>query len=588
MNLALIVTLVLATACSTLGAIYFFAWITQRDRKDFLAFAVGAFSIAAFSGFELAAAKVDTPEQYIFLERWCHLPIFGIIVPLVWFVWLYTNAGRKWLLWTITILRTLVLVVNFSVPGNVNHSEITGITKISMWGETMSVPVGTASLWAPVAQVGLLLALAFCADATITMWRRGDRRIAVTIGGSTTLFFFLVVPISLLISYEILPIPHLVSIFFTFIMLAMGVQLSSDLRQSIELTNELRKTKIDLLEYGEQLQLSAEAGRVGVWSRDLEDHTIRANDEWYHLCGFDPSQPLTLTDILDRVHPHDRDRMESALTNAVETGGEYKTDYRVVLPNGETRCISARGKVYFVDGKPKMIRGTSVDITNLMMAEKAAHDLSGRMIGAQEAERKRIARELHDDLGQSLALLSIQLGLHNAENESNVVARDFLTDLSSQVRKIASDVHQISHDLHPSKLEQLGPEAAIRGFCREMAAAHNFQVEFEAVNIPRKLANDVALCLYRVTQESLQNIQKHSGATVANVNLSTNGENIDLRVTDNGCGFDIPGNATKESLGLISMRERVRSVAGTFAIESHPGSGTQIRVSVPAILIPPG
>ena len=241
---------------------------------------------------------------------------------------------------------------------------------------------------------------------------------------------------------------------------------------------------------------------------------------------------------MQRLHPDDRDRIRQAFANAEDTG-HYESEYRVVLPNGQIRWIASRGRVEFSAGRPVLTRGASLDITARRQAEEAAQSLSGRLIHAQEAERMRLARELHDDLNQSLALLAVELDMFGQKppaTSSEVSER--LRGLSGHVKDLSSSVHRLSHELHPAKLEQLGLVAAVRGLCRELGAARNIAIEFEPHAVPRLVPDEIALCLYRIVQEGLQNVIKHSGSATAKVELISNENELCLIVSDQGCGFD--------------------------------------------------
>src|SRR5262245_948241 len=211
-----------------------------------------------------------------------------------------------------------------------------------------------------------------------------------------------------------------------------------------------------------------------------------------------------------------------------------------------------------------------------------ARDLAGRLIVAQEAERKRIALDLHDDLSQKLALLSIDIEqldrCSRASAPPDLSSR--LHDISARAGEIASDVHGLSHQLHPAKLEMLGLAAAAEGFCHEMSAKHGLAIDFNAIDVPRMLAPDVALCVFRIVQEGVHNIVKHSGAHEARVTLSRTGDDLDLQIADSGFGF-VPSETEHTGLGLVSMRERVHHVGGTLMVHSAPGRGTQIGVRIP-------
>jgi signal transduction histidine kinase len=218
--------------------------------------------------------------------------------------------------------------------------------------------------------------------------------------------------------------------------------------------------------------------------------------------------------------------------------------------------------------------------TGLPGAEDAI--LAGRLIAAQESERRRIARDLHDNLGQKLSLLCIEIGSLRAR--TRVVAPELaeaIASLSERAKDIISDVHCLSHDLHPPKLELLGLSHAIAGLCRDMSSRFSVRIEFrQSVGRPPVPAH-AALCLFRVTQEALQNVVKHSGATAAMVRLTRARQNIRLHVADDGKGFAGRSN-DGAGLGLLSMRERVHMAGGRLVIRSVPGRGTRVAVTLDA------
>lgn len=206
--------------------------------------------------------------------------------------------------------------------------------------------------------------------------------------------------------------------------------------------------------------------------------------------------------------------------------------------------------------------------------------LSGKLITAQEDERKRIARELHDDITQLLALHSIELDQMNPE-EVSPGDRTRLHDLSVQAGEIATEVHNIAYRLHPSKLHHLGLLPAVREFCKEVALRHGIDVEVAEKDIPPDLDSDTTLCLYRVIQESLGNILRHSAASHAVVTLRRGEREIMVSIADDGRGFDPGALPASQGIGLLGMRERLRLVRGRMNVNSKPGSGTEITVNVP-------
>jgi signal transduction histidine kinase len=207
-------------------------------------------------------------------------------------------------------------------------------------------------------------------------------------------------------------------------------------------------------------------------------------------------------------------------------------------------------------------------------------DLAGRLINAQEDERRRIARELHDDFSQRLALLSVEMDLAAAGKGGNgQAAEPRLNEIAARVNELSVDVHRMAYELHPAKLDQLGLATAARSFCREAALQSGLRIDFEAGDVPRDLPPDLALCFYRILQESLQNVVRHSETKEARVRLKTIHDRIQLTVEDAGRGFDVAQRRREGGLGLSSMEERVRLVKGTLTVRSAPGQGTWIEVN---------
>jgi PAS domain S-box-containing protein len=316
--------------------------------------------------------------------------------------------------------------------------------------------------------------------------------------------------------------------------------------------------------------------------RKMSENTIWASSKMRELFGFSDAKPVTLEVFIQKIHPDDRQNVLDVWKKAETGGSGYHTEYRVLLDNGQIRWIDSRGKVEFYEGKPKLIHGASMDITERKTGEENVHKFSRMLMDAQENERVWLARELHDDLSQRLALLSIQLAELRADEIKPGYLNEKVDSLTSQIQHLSADIHRISHDLHPAKLNQLGLGAALRSFCREIAAVHPVKIEFtENKNLPQFLAEDVSLCLYRITQEALQNAIKHSAASRIRVSVKVEGDEIRLLISDNGCGFDIEGVKAKETLGLISIKERIRAVKGIVQIESKIGTGTKIEAHVP-------
>ena len=236
------------------------------------------------------------------------------------------------------------------------------------------------------------------------------------------------------------------------------------------------------------------------------------------------------------------------------------------------------------DGSFRGFIGSAIDTTDQKLAQQALENVSGQLIEAQEKERSRIARDLHDDICQRLALLSMELGqVNRSSNGSPEAMKKRLEDIRIHCSEIAGDVQSLSHQLHSSKLEYLGIVAAIRGFCTELSKQHELNIEFSERNVPTHLPKDVSLCLFRIAQEALHNAVKYSGVSQFIVELSGVEGAVELVVSDAGAGFDVEEAKKNRGLGLLSMQERIHLVHGTFSVESRPGYGTRIIAAVPLI-----
>lgn len=556
------------TTCVALGSIYLLVVLKKRSEWWQLLFVVTAFSIAAMSVFEYLSFHSSTTDEFGKIYRLALVPYGIMFVGGMWFTREYLKAGPLWLAIAATAGRALALILNFVLTPNISFREITELYKLPFLGGAIAVPIGIPNPWGIIGQVSSVLVLAFCIVATVKAWRRGDRQKAILVGGSMATFVCLTVLVGTVVIWLKLPVPFISSLMFVGVILAMAFQLSDDVVRSGRLSEQEK-----------QMKLAVEAAGLGIWIRDLRTETSWGSDRCKDLFEFERVEPYDLDELVARVHPQDREILLNGLNRAIETKGIYAAQYRIRLRDGNIRWISSYGRIECNDaGKPMLLRGVSLDITDQKATEQIALELSGRLLRAHEDERSRVARELHDDLSQQIAYLAIRLETIATDE----AIKSQLRELTPSVKKLATTVHRISHELHPATLKQLGLEIAVNSFCEETMSAHGLDVEFTSENVPDHVPDNVALCLYRIAQEGLQNTIRHSGSPSAAVDLSADGNGIlTLTVSDKGSGFDTEAARHKHSLGIVSMRERVRSVNGTLSISSAPNHGTTIRVTVP-------
>ena len=340
-------------------------------------------------------------------------------------------------------------------------------------------------------------------------------------------------------------------------------------------TGEARRKEV------QRLQLLLDVTHILPWEADFpSSHFTFVGEQAVPILGYPIEKWYEPDFLVKHVHQDDRERMMSEYTQRVDEGDNFEIEYRMIAKDGCVVWLHNLATVLRVDNQPKAIRGFSIDVTKSKQTEAALRDLGGRLINAQEDERRRIARELHDDLNQRMALLSIGLE-HLGKVKRPMDLRDRLLSLQSQAQEISADIHRLSYRLHPSKLDHLGLAAAVRSLCQEISARGNPQIDLREHGFPANLPKDVTLCVFRIVQEALRNCAKHSGAVTAHVILENTGEEIRLSVSDEGCGFETESEAMKSGLGFTSMRERLRTVAGRMEIRSQPMQGTVIDVSVP-------
>jgi PAS domain S-box-containing protein len=281
--------------------------------------------------------------------------------------------------------------------------------------------------------------------------------------------------------------------------------------------------------------------------------------------------------------PESHSRMRDLLEKWKKTGRLESEEIVVLTRDGEKRVVLVNaGSV--VDAEGNLLHSTSVhvDITERKRAEGALSTVNQRLVAAQEEERTRIARELHDDFSQRLALQGIGLAqLWKKIPESEIAGRAKVQELLKGIQEISSDMHSLSHQLHSSKLEHVGLVPALRGLCEEMNSKAKIQVEFTECGASFEIPKDVALCLFRIAQEALNNVAKHSQSKRAQAELRGATNEIRLRIVDAGVGFDPALQNAYAGIGLVSMRERLRLVGGRLSVQSAPMKGTEILAEIP-------
>ena len=357
-----------------------------------------------------------------------------------------------------------------------------------------------------------------------------------------------------------------------------GVSIDVTARRLAE--DDLRRTHV-------RLNSGAELAGLGFYETDYGKNVTYLEGRFRDILGMPPG-PLTALEamsfVLEHIHPSDRGWFEETRVRLHGSGPDsVSVEYRYEHPIRGERWIQhlARVAQRNANGGVVLAHGVVRDITEQKLAEQELTDLNRRLISAQEEERARVARELHDDVTQRLAVLAIDVG------RAELAARDPeqaapLRALREELTRLSEDVHSLAYQLHSSVLDELGLIEALRTVCERLRRRGGIAVSADLEVGPNDLGKDAALCLFRVAQEALNNVSRHASALTAVVSLRRMDGGAMLVVRDDGVGFDPTASIVRMNLGIASMRERLRIMNGSFDIDSAPGKGTAILAWVPA------
>ena len=555
-----------ASACLTLAAIHFLVWSHRRTAWADLLFALTSVAVAVYAGLELAMMRAETPQQFATALRWIHVPTWVIVVSLVGFVRLHLRAGRPWLAWSIVALRTLALLLNFLVGQNLNYREVTALRHLRFFGESVSSGVGVSNPFMLIGQLSLLLLLVFSADAMITVWRRGDRRRALVTGGSIVFFVLTGIAQAVLVLWQIVDWPLTVSFFYLGIVLAMAYEVSREALRAAHLSDDLRESEA-------RMTLASEAAGFGVWIWNVATQRVWGSEQWLRLLGFATDATVGPEEVLERIHPDDREKVRSEVRRAGQTGADFTGEYRVVLPDGTVRWIAAQGRMYAEpDGKPTRMLGAVIDVTGRKESE--------RQIGQQREQLTHLGRvmnlselsgSLAHELNQPLAII-----LTNAQAAQRLLAqqppdlaeaREILADIVSEDERAGEVIKRLrgllkSGETHLQPLSANDIVEDVLRIARADLIERGIKVHVVPdANVPPVVGDRIQL------QQVLLNLTLNAGEAMAanppsdrHLTLATvhRDGTVRISVSDTGCGlppdaervFEPFHTTKKEGLGL--------------------------------------
>jgi PAS domain S-box-containing protein len=347
-----------------------------------------------------------------------------------------------------------------------------------------------------------------------------------------------------------------------------------------EITDRERTQK--QLEKSEARLAQAERiAHLGNWDWNIETNDLAWSDEIYRVFGLTPQQfGATYNAFLSYVHPEDRAFVEQSVNEALYQGKPYSIDHRIVLPSGLERLVHEEGEVtYDESGKPVRMLGTVLDITQHKRVEEELRALSHRLVRIQEEERRAIARELHDEIGQSLTVLRLMLEriAHSPKKGSGSI----LDEAQSVIKEVMMRVRKLSLELQPRMLDDLGLLPALLWHFERYSAQTQIHTNFQHSGLQRHLPQEVNTAAYRIVQEALTNVARYAEVNEVTIRAWANNDTLCLQIEDDGRGFDPATLANGSSSGLFGMRERALALGGKLTVESAPGKGTQVTAELP-------
>lgn len=595
-----------AAACLTLAVIHTHVWFRQRQASARLGFAMLAASVAGMAWCELRMALSTSPAEYGRWLWWYQLPVWTGTVSLVAFVHLYLGAGRRWLGGLAVGLRTLAMAINLVSTPAIQFREITTLVDVTLLGDTVAAAVGPANPLLIVGHVSLLVLIAFVVDATWDLWRRAERRRALTIGGSLIVFVTTGMLTVAATTWAGARLPFVASLFFAPIVVAMAIELGRDLIRAVRLAEALDEASTELRTTEDRLALAADAAQAGLWSVDRATGRLWATPRAYGMFGLDPQRPHHAEDVVQAIHPDDRERVRDFTSAPAPGGAAIAIEYRVVHPAGE-RWYSSVGRLRPRGADGDQVMGVTIDITERKRAEDAA--------ARQRAELEHLGRvamvtelssALAHELAQPLAII-----MSNAEAAERFLARtppdvaevqEILRDIVAADARAGEVIHRLRSLLKRGRANAQAVDLnALLGdllrFLRADLIRRGVTVEMALASAaPRVLADRVPL------EQVLINIIGNACEAMAGnatgdlplfIATRIEGDTAIVSVRDAGCGLPAdmdavfaPFYTTKPQglgMGLAISRSIVAAHGGQLTASRNADRGSTFRIELPLL-----
>lgn len=370
----------------------------------------------------------------------------------------------------------------------------------------------------------------------------------------------------------------------------------SELSRAIRYAIERHRVRRALEESEERFQLAVTGATAGLWDWNPQTDAMYLSTQYREIMGYQENAlPGRMSAFIETVHPDDIERVAGCLAAHLARSAAYDVEYRVCVKSGGVRWIHSRGQALWGNtGKPYRMVGWIIDVTDRKLADESLRrsreelrHLSANIEHMREEEKKRIARELHDDLGQHLTALKLEVGRidHRIGTGTKALRGGELHDIYALIDQLVVSVRRIAADLRPVMLDDLGLIPAIEWFVDDFSARYGVHVVRHIGASDVSFSHESATAVFRIVQEALTNIARHSGATEATVEIARDASDCTVSVSDNGRGCSRDERHAPDSFGLLGIRERANTLGGNLSIETAPGRGFALRVSLPLAAI---
>jgi len=599
----------MASAILTLALLHLFIWFHQTRQWAHLFFSIAAFAVAVTSGFEFLIMRAVTIEQMASLLRWGQVPLFVIWVAIVCFVRFHFNAGRLWLAWTTGGLRALALILSFTTGQNLFFNKVTSLKHVAIFGgETISIPQGVLNPCYVLGPLSMLALVVFVVDTAVTLWRRRDfTGRAIFLCSCITFFLLVMVGHGFLVNAGLINSPYLVSLSFMPTIIAMSYELSYDVLRSAQLARRLQASEAELRISEQRMSLAISAAELGLWEWDIVHDVIWSTDKGLSLYGIAKTEQLGFNQFLDSLYAEDRDPVRKSIDKSLASGGNYESEYRVMLPDGNIRWLAARGHVEFnKDELPLRMYGVSIDITRRKQTEldmqkqcnELAHLSRVAMLGELSGS---LAHELNQPLAAILSNAQAALRFLEQDTAELDEVRDILNDIVDQDKRASEVIQRLRLLLKKDETQQRQPldlnevVQEVLKLMRSDFANRNIVVKIGlASDLPPVIGDRVQL------QQVLLNLIMN-GCEAADsvkhrqlqINTLWNGNAVQVSVGDQGRGIALddmerifePFFTTKSQgmgLGLSICRTIINAHNGQLLARNNADCGATFYFTLPA------